>query len=338
MADSADTAGSGSTGEKSAMRPRIIYLGVYTWAAATGGKFTAPFLQYLSTEFNNDAKIGAALALQCLTIALFASWGGSLADYYERKTKAWGLGHVKVLAVSVSLGSCTILLHALPDADLFPMPRVESFLFPWHTLVRVIYALFLSIVVPTLDGLTLAHLKREGGTSADYGKERMYGAIYWGVGSFVTGAGVDRYGFNFMYALAILGTLLSYVTMSVYLWSTRRDTTGSFDYRPHQSPGKECEERMLHHEENNIDSKKSINEEETITLSQLLKTACTTGYGQALLFFTFVISIGVSVVDQLAFLFFDELGSSETINGLTVVFSVMFETPIFYLAPSLLNK
>ena len=44
------------------------------------------------------------------------------------------------------------------------------------------------------------------------------------------------------------------------------------------------------------------------------------------------------VVDSLVFLFFEYLGSSYTVMGLTVLLTVSFEIPIFRLAPSLLER
>jgi hypothetical protein len=77
---------------------------------------------------------------------------------------------------------------------------------------------------------------------------------------------------------------------------------------------------------NNDDDELVENEEETTsgyTSSQLFNLICQTGYGRALLFFVFSLAVGISIVDNLAFIFFDSLGSSNTINGLTVVFTVV---------------
>lgn len=56
---------------------------------------------------------------------------------------------------------------------------------------------------------------------------------------------------------------------------------------------------------------------------QLFSLFCKTGYGKALLFFVFSLAVGISIVDNLAFIFFDSLGSSNTMNGLTVLFTVV---------------
>lgn len=45
-----------------------------------------------------------------------------------------------------------------------------------------------------------------------------------------------------------------------------------------------------------------------------------------------------SVVDSLVFLFFEYLGSSYTVMGMTVLLTVSFEIPIFRMAPALLER
>mmetsp|Transcript_4930 Transcript_4930/g.14060 ORF Transcript_4930/g.14060 Transcript_4930/m.14060 type:complete len:289 (-) Transcript_4930:104-970(-) len=50
------------------------------------------------------------------------------------------------------------------------------------------------------------------------------------------------------------------------------------------------------------------------------------------------LSMGTSIVNNLIFLFFRELGGSNTVCGLTVVVTVLFEVPIFQMAPQLLQR
>jgi hypothetical protein len=42
-------------------------------------------------------------------------------------------------------------------------------------------------VIPVVDGMTLDFLQKEQGGSLDYGKERLHGAIGWGVTNMVLG-------------------------------------------------------------------------------------------------------------------------------------------------------
>uniref|UniRef100_A0A7S2PIT9 Major facilitator superfamily associated domain-containing protein n=1 Tax=Skeletonema marinoi TaxID=267567 RepID=A0A7S2PIT9_9STRA len=215
-------------------------------------------------------------------------------------------------------------------------------------------------MAPCLDGLALAHLDCiDGASQADFGKERMYGAVFWGVGSLCAGVGIDRFGFGFLYVMTVLTAVVSYVAIGVYLVGLRRDTTGAFVVSAVVVPpssssllvtvgeeewngigylGAEQQRNPTPSSRNTSSSNPTEGENNKTSAMQLFSLICQTGYGKALLFFVFALAVGISIVDNLAFIFFDTLGSSNTMNGLTVVFTVIFEVPIFYLAPRFLQK
>ncbi|KAL7451852.1 hypothetical protein ACHAWC_003628 [Mediolabrus comicus] len=361
-----------------AYRPRLLYSTLFFWNTITVGKFIAPFLQDVSPILFTDSVVGMTLATQYSIVAIFAGWGGRLGDLYESNNRksnnncCWGLGRIKVLAFSVFLGSCAILGHALPSLytryyhnNMHTMQPVTEL--AWHVMMRCIYALSLAIMAPCMDGLALAHLDCiDNASQSDFGSERMFGAAFWGVGSLCAGIGIDRYGFVFLYVMTIVTAVASYVSMWLYLYGIKCDTTGSFVVMGTSSSSSSSlqskevlenanndrnnclESNNLLEEDNhnssslnNNDDELVENEEETTssyTSTQLFNLICQTGYGRALLFFVFSLAVGISIVDNLAFIFFDSLGSSNTINGLTVVFTVLFEVPIFYLAPRFLQR
>mmetsp|Transcript_6010 Transcript_6010/g.9309 ORF Transcript_6010/g.9309 Transcript_6010/m.9309 type:complete len:623 (+) Transcript_6010:68-1936(+) len=297
----------------------------------------------------------------------------------------WGLGRLKVLSYSILLGTCAILGHAVPslytqyydiisssltnnnvNASNYNPEQHQQVQFPyelaWQVSMRCIYALSLAIMAPCLDGLALAHLDCiDGASQADFGKERMYGAAFWGMGSLCVGLGMDRYGFGFLYVMTVLSAVMSYAAIGVYLVGLRRDTTGAFvtaatvvvaPMESSSSPllldrvGEEDWNGVISYmdaEQRKRETSSPLNEVEaetnkTTSALQLFQLICQSGYGKALLFFVFSLAVGISIVDNLAFIFFDTLGSSNTMNGLTVVFTVLFEIPIFYLAPRFLQS
>lgn len=362
------------------------------------------------------------LGLQYAIVAVFAGWGGRLADGEERRCLlryhhrhhqlsqqssagnndenynnddnngggggCWGVGRLKVLSFSILLGTCAILGHAVPSlyAQYYtttannnnPTTQAESeaVQFPyelaWQLAMRSVYALSLAIMAPCVDGLALAHLDCiDGASQADFGKERMYGAAFWGMGSLCAGIGIDRYGFEFLYVMTILAALASYVAIGVYWIGLRWDTTGAFvtvnndvtaalpqssslssssalltavgeeewngnnDYMDaeQEQQQRQQQEKATSSSRNTSsnetktetqDENNSCNKSNTTTSSmQLFRLIFQTGYGKALLFFVFSLAVGISIVDNLAFIFFDSLGSSNTMNGLTVVFTVV---------------
>ena len=151
-------------------RPRLLYSAVFAWLSVTGGRFFAPFLEHEASF--SDEIVGSVLATQCAVSALLGSAGGTWADARERRFP--GQGRAQVMFIGVSVGSISFLLqgvHHLLPLSLFITPE-------WHFVLRIAWASSLSLVMPVLDGMTLAHLeKAEGMETSDYGKERLFGKI-----------------------------------------------------------------------------------------------------------------------------------------------------------------
>jgi len=328
-----------------AFRPRLIFCPLFAWNSITGGKFIAPLLAQMSPNYK-ESVIGITLSIQYAIVACLAGWGGSLADTEEKQSTVWGMGRLKVMSWGVLLGTFAFLGHDLPqyiqwndllnndddneyDEDI-SADFQWKFEFSWHVSMRCLWAVSFALTAPAMDGLSLAHLECiDGATRMDFGQERMYGAVFWGVGSLVAGMGIDHFGFDFLYAMAIFWALATYLTVVLYIWGLNRDNTGSF-------LDKDGTNLEWMHQKN---MGRSIpQKEDPMSTGRLLIILFGTCYGTALVFFIFTFSIGMAVVDNLAFIFFDFLGSTNTENGWTVVLTVIFELPLFYLAPHLLQK
>lgn len=80
---------------------------------------------------------------------------------------------------------------------------------------------------------------------------------------------------------------------------------------------------------------KTTNEESLLILRSLFHGKHKIGF----MISTITLSMGTSVVENLVFLFFqDELGGSNTICGLSILVTVIFEIPIFHYSAKLLSK
>ena len=55
-----------------------------------------------------------------------------------------------------------------------------------------------------LDGLTLAHLERTGSDKSLYGRERVYGAVSWGIAHILFGPLIDALGFRVLYFTTVI--------------------------------------------------------------------------------------------------------------------------------------
>ena len=301
-----------------------------------------------------ESMIGITLSIQYALVACLAGWGGRLADMEEKQSDDWGWGRLKVMSCGILLGTFAFLGHDVPqyiqwddllqnDGDQSSVSNADfqwRFELTWHISMRCLWAVSFALTAPAMDGLSLAHLDCiEGASQMDFGKERMHGAIFWGLGSLVAGIGIDYFGFDFLYAMSIICALATYLTVGTYLWGLSRDTTGSFEKHNDGLAGMFNEENLewIHKKDSNKTGA-MIEKDERHSSRALFCMLCRTCYGSALILFIFTFAIGIAVVDNLAFIFFEILGSTSTEDGWTVVFTVLFELPLFYLAPNLLKK
>ena len=329
------------------MYPRILYVVVFGWLSWTGGRFTAPFLQK-EVDFS-ETQVGVALAIQNLLMSLMATPSGHLADRWQRKRDH---GRIHVLQLGMLLSTCAFLGHWLPGRILPDMG------FPYHLFLRVLYAIGIAMVMPVVDGITLAHFEANGMDRSLYGRERLFGAVSWMVAHGLIGPIIDAYGFKLMYGSAILGGILSFLLIYKYTYDLDKHGIRLTVEKVMQE-----ETSLLQQHEKSIEEYESINATmdpndltndhpnaptssptrstssshkrgEFFWLTQIM---CGTVFGMGFMISYFTLMMGVAVVEQLIFIFFDSLGSSNTMCGLTVFVTVMFEIPLFHYAPFLLD-
>jgi hypothetical protein len=301
-------------------QPRILYSAIFAWLSIAGGRFIAPFLEH-EAGFS-DSLIDITVAMQLCLTTILGTLGGSWADGLERKYPNRGRSHV-ILAGVVG-GSLFFLLHGtwrlFPGVAFFRSPS-------WHMTLPLLYAICVSMVNPVLDGLTIAHLEREPGREkSDYGKERLYGAIWWGVTNLAMGLCIDLFGYRAMYMFVIIATVATILLVRIYVRGNLRQAF-------HRA-----ETRNIANNDLLETGTVSKEEEKYLSLWKLMPIMVGTVSAAAFIFSYFCLSSGFAVVENLVFLYFESLGGSNTLNGITVALTVMFEIPIFHLAPTLLKK
>jgi predicted MFS family arabinose efflux permease len=304
-----------------------LYFVVFSWLSITCGRFVAPFLEHEAGL--TDTWIGLALALQVGLTSIFGTWGSSWADGLERRHPQQGRAYL--MLTGVVLGTSAFSLHGI-----WRLCRSIAFFQStlWHVFLRVLYACFISIVMPVLDGLTLAHLDTEvGKTRSDYGKERLYGAIGWGLTNLVMGPFMDWLGYPAMYAFSFLFMVLAIILTQIYV-------NGNLVKRSDANRVVEKGAFLVNHQDKpqeNDTNNQNGQDRNYLPIWVLLRI--TLGTLASVTFFGsyFCLSSGFAVVENMVFLFFEFLGGSNTLNGITTALTVMFEVPIFHLAPSLLH-
>jgi len=343
-----------------------MFCAVFVWMVFTGGRFSAPFLQ--NVAHFNDTLVGLAMALQFSSSSTMGTMGGAMADKMERRYPR--RGRVCVMIFGILLSTAAIIGHGITETVHVIAPFSHQIKTFSHMSMRVLYSIGLACVMPALDGLAIAYLEEEEntGSSSDYGKERLYGAIGWAFASVIIGPLIDEYGFNVFFVSAPIAAIYCLITFKSFIVNKEScdqrenkssisemkqktstadidsENAGAYAKLPiHMSTdsrdvSEPISQSSLGKDTNYIDERREGNDNNKITLWTILKVMCGTIYGIGFMFTSTTLRMGTSVVESLIFLFFEKsLGGSNTLCGLTVAVTVMFEIPIFQLSPALLK-
>ena len=336
-------------------RPRHLHFAVFLYYVLSGGRFTAPFLEHVA-GFKNDSLVGISLALQVGIGGALGPFAGSLADGIEMRCPR--RGRALVLVSGVMVGTVAFVLHgvvrwACPEEA---ASHQTSYCSPravicYHFALRVIYAVGNSFTYPVLNGITLAFLAEDiekethavgQGQTSNYGKERVHGAYSWALASVIMGPIIDRFGFTSMFFFAPVSAIYCLITVIVFiqgLEERRRGTNdgdvASMDSRYGGDGRDVCANEC---NEQGYPSPHPEGHHQSCSTVKLLSIVCGTVYGFGFMFSLITLRMGTSIVESLIFLFFEKLEGSYTLMGVTVAVTVMFEVPIFYLAPMLIDR
>jgi len=346
------------------MRPRWLYIGIFSWMAVVGGRFLAIFMES-HLGWNTD-EIGSVLAAaQGVGLLTKACWSGTTADRWELNYP--GYGHAMMMVGGIIFGTLALFGH-----DLIPLEWWEI-----HVLFRLLYAFGLAMIFPAMDGMCLEYLTTKSITTTTtttttkvvvdtegsdktnshqgWARERLWGAVSWGITNIILAIGLDRIGFRIIRTMSLIVTTLVLLIVYGYTKGLRQVPTrlgyavGNQDCNlPHDDTmteaGHEDDDPETNQEENAIPSSNTHKDSQATTEAtkstlQILLLLGSTLFGASFMVAQITQSSGQAIVDQLVFLYFaDELGSSYTIMGMTVVLTIIFEIPIFQMAPWFLNK
>jgi MFS family permease len=293
----------------------------------------------------SDAWIGTTLACQYAILSLLAPVYGHYADQQERKRPHWG--RAKVLIWGIAIGTvffCMHGIHRLMPTGGGTKQQQHSVLvsggetsttysIAYHLIVQCGYAVCFSIMFPVLDGLAVDYLQQQlDGDSMDYGKERLFGAIGWGVTNLCLGPLIDRFGLVVYYLFAIATAIYSIVALVLYAQALAVSSSSSC-----LIPAPPEEDSKTINDDDNENQKEFQRQHQQSTLA-LTRVVFGSIYGAAFLTCYFLLNTGFSVVENMVFLFFEFLGGSNTLCAITVALTVIFEIPVFSLAPRILRK
>lgn len=332
---------------QSTWRPRSLYTCTFIWISTVGGRFLVLFLEHQAQL--SSSELGTILAFAQGVTVVASSFTGSYADVLEARYPH--RGRAMVVAGGITLGGIVFGGHAIPIQVLVPwLPPVL-----WHGFLRLLVALATAMIFPVMDGMCLDYL---GENTQDYGKERLYGAVSWGVTNVVIAVGLQYVGFSIMYVMTILATLLTLIVIWLFvkdqetrIYYEKRDSNVilSDDDVDDDDDIDDDQSYNNNHNENyndmdmDMDNKRTISkmEHEHASASStihILYLLCISGFGVCFMVSQITQSSGQAIVDTLIFLYFEQLQSSYILMGWTVVLTVAFEIPLFHIAPILLKS
>ncbi len=258
--------------DRTLLAPKAFYFCFYAASSCL-----IPFLAlYYRQSGLSGAQIGLLAGISPIITWLAAPLWGALADSTRQ--------HRAVLTVTISGTMCMVALLSWANGLLWLLPVVVG------------YAFFSSPIMPLVDNSVLELL---GERRALYGRQRVWGAIGWGVAAAVAGALVDRFGlgvsfyaFLFFFGIALLVSIRLKVSggaIGLPFWQGMRALARN---------------RPL-----------------AIFLVSVLFA-----------------SMGSGIVHNYVFLYLSDLGASETLMGLSLTVATLSEMPVFFFSALLLRK
>jgi MFS family permease len=317
-------------------RPRWIYGSTFAWIACVGGRFLAPFLEQESSL--TATQIGLCLGLQASIVTLCGPSAGKWADKAEATRVG---GRTRVMAMGICMGTLCFLGHVALPSNSRDEADDTSPVMP--ILLQCAFAISVAFVYPVMDGITLDFLENMDTNNtqgkAAYGPERLWGAITWAIVNVVISICLDRFGFASLYPLGILATMGELIVLRLYQSAqVKHAHVKSATCNTDRSNGKSISRKVSSSSAMDNDDSESTKIATHMSWQQLCAPLWSTWYALAFIFAIVCLASGQAVVDSLIFLYFEFLGSSYALMGLTVVLTVAFEIPIFQMAPQILER
>jgi Na+/melibiose symporter-like transporter len=194
----------------------------------------------------------------------------------------------------------------------------------------------------------------------------LYGAVSWGLANSFFGAAIDAWGFKIVYVTTVMSFIGCGLTFYLYAredealvvgglgenneciqereshkscCSTNADGSRHFEEEKKFSDEDfDINNTNIHPQNNNPADERQPPQQFSIAfLLQTLVNQPAPALNISYIIALFTLYIGMSVVENLIFLYFEFLGGSNKLCGFTVAVTVLFELPIFHYAPDILK-
>ena len=258
--------------DRALLPPKALFFCFYAAMASL-----IPFMALYYRQVGlSGGQIGLLSAIGPLMSLIAAPAWGALADRTRR--------HQLLLSLAIA-GAMVVM---------FLVSQVGSLAL--LALLVTAYAWFSAPIMPLVDSSVLALL---GDRKAEYGKQRMWGAVGWGIAAAIAGGMIDRFGLaaGFTGFLAFMSIML---VASRYLQISEAGISGQFW------------------------GGFSLIASNPAWVTFLLTV--------------FVVGIGAGVTNHFLLLYLSDLGASETMMGWSLVVATLSEIPLFFFSHRLLQR
>jgi len=192
------------------------------------------------------------------------------------------------------------------------------YVFPYLIIISGIYKACGSGTYSLVSAMSLSSLKLKYGHSAHekFGQDRLWGAVSWALTATSLGIVADKLG-NLLFPIYVGRAFFAILFISAVLFMKKIRIEADI-------------------ESNNIVRPEGRN----VSILEAMRIL-TKGGPPVIVFYllVFVLNAAMSLVEGLLFLFFDkDLKASHSVEGLSVLITVIFEIPLFAFSPQLLRQ
>jgi len=260
-----------------ARQPSLVWSKAFYFCFFAAGAALMPFLAlYYESLGLSGRQIGFLAGISPLVSLIGAPLWGGLADITRRHKLIWTITVTGAITLALVLSQTTVFLLLI--------------------LIVVVYALFASPIIPLADNAVMALLAER---KDQYGRQRIWGAIGWGIAGPLIGQLIETRGLQWSFwgyaGIMFVGLLIvqkipfRQANIQVPFWRGARTLLSN--------------------------------------RSWLL-----------FLFLVFVGGSGQSVIHNFLFLYMNELGASKTMMGFALTVATISELPMFFYADRLMAR